>query len=88
MQWFMMSLFENLLPPLHKLDTLQNKVTYRAWQSRECLLKVKFTIPNLVLYYYETDSYICIQENFQGKIYLGAVVGLNNRSFNHKSILG
>ena len=37
MQWFMMSLFENLLPPLHKLNTLQNKVTtYCA-----CLLKVE-----------------------------------------------
>ena len=58
MKWFMMSLFENLLPPLHNANTLQIKVTtYRAWQSRKCLLKL--TSPNFsTMYYYKTDPYI------------------------------
>ena len=49
-QWFMMSLFENLLLPFHKPKMLKIKVTaYRAWQSRKCLLKIETHPPLAVL---------------------------------------
>jgi hypothetical protein len=87
MQWFMMSLFENLLPPLHKLNTLQNN--FARGRATNAYWKLKLTFPILVLCI-TTDPFIIYKEtslsewNISNNRLKQQKSG-SNRSFNHLS---